>query len=162
MMLLDISNYICQVFLSNLILIICLHRVKLVLIGRVVREAWVQSQDESYQRLKKWYLISSCITLSIIRYVWRVKWSNPGKGVVLFPKCSGYWKGSLQVALDYGCQLYFYIYALPWRLSTLAKEFTAAARIMQSSSNESSTLASGKVSNVNKRTLLLLLLHNTL
>ena len=30
-------------------------------------------------------------------------------------------------------------------LSTLAKEFTAAARIMQSSSNELGTLVSGKV-----------------
>ena len=30
-------------------------------------------------------------------------------------------------------------------LSTLAKEFSAAARIMQSSSNELSTLVSGKV-----------------
>ena len=52
------------------------------------------------------------------------------------------------------CNIY-YIYALPWGLSTLAKEFTAAARIMQSSSNELSTLVSGKIWNVNKRTLLL-------
>ena len=37
------------------------------------------------------------------------------------------------------------LYAPPWGLSTLAKEFTAAARTMQSSSNESSTLVSGKV-----------------
>ena len=33
----------------------------------------------------------------------------------------------------------------PWGWSTLAKEFTAATRIMQSSSNELSTLVSGKV-----------------
>ena len=52
------------------------------------------------------------------------------------------------------------IYAPPWGLSTLAKEFSAAARIMQSSSKESSTLGANRVSNVNKR--LLLLLHNTL
>ena len=32
-------------------------------------------------------------------------------------------------------------------LSTLAKEFSAAARIMQSSSNELSTLVSGKQTN---------------
>ena len=38
-----------------------------------------------------------------------------------------------------------YIYARPFRLSTLVKEFTAAARIMQTSSNELSTLVSGKV-----------------
>ena len=37
------------------------------------------------------------------------------------------------------------IYAPPWGLSTMAKEFTAATRIMQSSSNELSTLVSGKV-----------------
>ena len=37
------------------------------------------------------------------------------------------------------------IYALQWGLSTLAKEFTAADRIMQSSSKELSTLVSGKV-----------------
>ena len=35
------------------------------------------------------------------------------------------------------------------------KEFSAAAHIMQSSSNELSTLVSGKVENVNKRMLLL-------
>ena len=52
---------------------------------------------------KKWY---------DIRYVSRVKWSNPGKGVAPSPtpRCSSYWKGSFQVALDYGCQLYFYLY----------------------------------------------------
>ena len=39
----------------------------------------------------------------------RVKWTNPGKGVVPFPtsRCSSYWKGSLWVTLDYGCQLSF-------------------------------------------------------
>ena len=45
-----------------------------------------------------------CLTLSIIRYVPSVKWSNPGKRVAPFPKprCSSYWKGSLLVAFDYG------------------------------------------------------------
>ena len=32
---------------------------------------------------KKWFLIPPCLTLSIIRYISRVKWSNPGKGVAL-------------------------------------------------------------------------------
>ena len=65
---------------------------------------------------KKWYLIPPCLTLSIIRYVSRVKWSNPGKGVVLspMPRCSSYWKGSLRVTFDYSRQhyllLYIYIY----------------------------------------------------
>ena len=74
----------------------------------MARETWVQSQVESYQRLKKWYLMSPCVTLSIIRYGSRVKWSNPGKGVALFPTpwCSSYRKGSLRVTLDYGRQLY--------------------------------------------------------
>ena len=30
---------------------------------------------------KKWYLMTPCLTLSIIRYRSRVKWVNPGKGV---------------------------------------------------------------------------------
>ena len=76
----------------------------------MARETWVQSQVESYQRLKKWYLMPPCLTLSIIRYGSRVKWSNPGKGVAPFPTswCSSYRKGSLQVTLDYGRQLYFF------------------------------------------------------
>ena len=75
----------------------------------MVWETGVHSQVESYQRLKKWYLMLHCLTLSIIRYRSRVKWSNPGKGVVptLTPRCSSYWKGSLQVTLNYGHQLYF-------------------------------------------------------
>ena len=72
------------------------------------RETRVQSQVESYQRLKKWYLIHPCLTLSIIRSGSRVKWSNPGKGVAPSPtpRFSSYRKGSLQVILDYSCQLY--------------------------------------------------------
>ena len=79
----------------------------------MARETWVQSQVESYQRLKKWYLMPPCLTLSIIRYGSRVKWSNPGKGVAPFPTpwCSSYRKGSLRVTLDYGRQLhFFYLY----------------------------------------------------
>ena len=37
-------------------------------------ETRVQSQVELYQRLKKWYLISPCLFLSIIKHVSRVKW----------------------------------------------------------------------------------------
>ena len=74
----------------------------------MVRDTWVQSQIASYQRLKKWYLIPPCLTLSNIRYVSRVKWSNLGKGVAPSPThwCSSYWKGSLLVTLDYDRQLY--------------------------------------------------------
>ena len=75
----------------------------------MARKTWVQSQVESYQRLKKWYLMPPCLTPSIIRYRSRVKWSNPGKGAAPFPTpwCSSYRKGSLRVTLDYGRQLYF-------------------------------------------------------
>ena len=62
--------------------------------------------------VNKWYLIHLCLILSIIRYVLNIKWSNTGKEVAssLTPRCSTYWKGSLQVTLDYGRQLYLYIY----------------------------------------------------
>ena len=71
-------------------------------------ETCVQSQVASYQRILKWYLIPSCLTLSNTRCVSRVKWSNPRKGVAPSPapRCRRYWKGSLLVALDYSCQLY--------------------------------------------------------
>ena len=46
----------------------------------MVQETWVQSQVVIPKTLK-WYLIPLCLTLSNIRYVSRVKWSNPGKGV---------------------------------------------------------------------------------
>ena len=68
----------------------------------------VQSQVESYQRPKKWYLIQPCLTLSIIKYGSRIKWRNPGNRVAPSPtpRCSSYWKGNLRVTLDYGGQLY--------------------------------------------------------
>ena len=47
----------------------------------VVQEAGVQSQVKSYQRLKIWYLMPPCLTLSIIRCGSRVKWNNPENGV---------------------------------------------------------------------------------
>ena len=45
----------------------------------------------------KWYLIPPFLTLSIIRHLSRVKWSNPGERVAPSPtpQCSSYWKGSL-------------------------------------------------------------------
>ena len=39
----------------------------------------------SYQRLKKWHLMPPCLTLSIIRHISRVKWSNPAKGLAPSP-----------------------------------------------------------------------------
>ena len=69
----------------------------------MVRETWVQSQVASYQKFLKWYLIPPYLTLSNIRYVSRVNWSNPGKGVYL---------GVVVIekgALDYGWHIYIYI-----------------------------------------------------
>ena len=85
---------------------VCISASQWVECSPMVRETWVQSPVESYQRLLKWYLIPPCLTL--IRYVSRGKWSSPGKEVATSPtsQCSSYWKGSLLVALDYGRQLY--------------------------------------------------------
>ena len=71
----------------------------------MAQETWVQSQVESYQRLKKWYLMTPCLTLSIIRYGSRIKWSNPGKRVVPSPTpwCSSW---SLLVTLNNVRQVY--------------------------------------------------------
>ena len=58
------------------------------LVGRVFTNGpgdLVQSQVASYETLLKWYLITPSLTLSNIRYVSRVKWSNPGKGVAPSP-----------------------------------------------------------------------------
>ena len=57
-------------------------------------------------RLKKWYLMPPCLTLSIIRYRSRAKWSNLGKGVAPTPWYSSYRKRSLKVTIDYSRQLY--------------------------------------------------------
>ena len=84
----------------------------------MIRETWVQSQVESYQRLKKWYLIPPCLTHSNIRYVSRVKLSNPGKGVAPSPttRCSSYRKGSqhylLLLILLQLCLLWHYFIGL--------------------------------------------------
>ena len=77
----------------------------------MTRGAGVQAQVESYQRHKKWYLTPPCLTLSIIRYVSRGKWRNPGEGVVpsATPQCRSYWKGRVRVSLDYCRQLTFYL-----------------------------------------------------
>ena len=66
----------------------------------MVRETWDWTQVTSYQRLSKWYLIPPCLTVSNIRYVSRVKWSNPGKWVAPSPttQCSSNQKESLLVA----------------------------------------------------------------
>ena len=47
----------------------------------MVQLTGVQSQIESYQRHKKWYLIPSFLTLSNIRWGSRVEWCDPGNDV---------------------------------------------------------------------------------
>ena len=64
----------------------------------------------SHAKDSKMELDTSLIN-SIIMYVSRVKWNNPGKEVTPSPasRCSSNCKRSLLVALDYGCQLYLHI-----------------------------------------------------
>ena len=50
----------------------------------------------------------------------------------------------MHVSLSMLIYIYIYVCVFIRGLSTLAKEFTAATRIMQSSSNELSTLVPGK------------------
>ena len=68
----------------------------------IARKTGVQSQVESYQRLKKCYLIPPRLTPCIIRWGSRVKWINPGDGVAPSPtlRCVSYWKGILRVTLN--------------------------------------------------------------
>ena len=62
-----------------------------------------------------------CLTLSIIRYGLKVKWGIPVKGVAPSPTpwCCSYQKGSLQVTLDYGRQLYLLTYIVDKILENL-------------------------------------------
>ena len=88
----------------------------------MAQKTGIRFQVESCQKLLKWYLIPPFLTLCIIKYISRVMWSHPGKGIAPFPTrwCSSYWKGSLWVTFDYSRQLYFYINANmdPWWVGT--------------------------------------------
>ena len=81
----------------------------------ISQEARVQSQIESYQRFKIWYLMLACL-LNKQHYKIQSKVEsyqrNQGKGEAPSPthQCCSYWKRSLQVALDNSHQLYLYIY----------------------------------------------------
>ena len=79
---------------------------------------------------QKWNLMPLCFRLDIIRYVSKVKWSNPGKGVArsLTPRCSSYWKGSLPVTLDYTRQLFLYIYCHPQTDCFVVSQLFSVAR----------------------------------
>ena len=75
-----------------------------------------------------------CLTLNIIRYVSRVKWRNPGKGVAPSPtlRCSSYWKRSLRVDLDYRNQLYFYFYLMVFQSSLSENKSPQVSRTLLS------------------------------
>ena len=78
----------------------------------MARETWVQSQVESYQRLKKWYLMPPCLTLSIIkvRIKGKVEQSRErSRAHPLYLGVVSYRKGSLRVPLDY-INYYHYYY----------------------------------------------------
>ena len=57
-------------------------------------------------KTQKCYLRPPCLTLSIIRYGYRVKWCHPGKGVASSSMCSSYQKRNLRITLNYSRQLY--------------------------------------------------------
>ena len=75
--------------------------------------------------LQKWYLTLPCFALSIIRYVSRVKLSNPGKGVIPFPtpRCSSYWKrvfGSLTTTVAKFIYIYHHVTLSAWIFLTVS------------------------------------------
>ena len=75
----------------------------------MARETGVQSQVESYQRLKKCYLISPCLTQHYkVRIKGKVEQSKE-RSSALFetPWPIWYRKGNLWVAVDDGRQLYY-------------------------------------------------------
>ena len=120
----------------------------------MVREIRDQSQVESYQKLKKWYLVRLCLTLSIIRYGSRVTWSDLGNWVAPSPtpRCSSYWKGSLQVTLDNFTCFFIWFQAI---VSNICENFVArcnvcardthAYNILLSSSFYQNTSDTGKI-----------------
>ena len=76
----------------------------------------------------KWYLIPPCLALSNIRYVSRVKWSNPGKGVAPSPtpRCSSYWKGAFWSPSTTVANFTYYFILHPqleeWHVNLIIKE----------------------------------------
>ena len=65
-------------------------------------------------KTKKMVLDASLLNTQHYKYVSRVKWSNPGKGVTPSPtpRCSSYRKGSLRVTLDYSRHLYLLMFQM--------------------------------------------------
>ena len=98
------------------------------IIVRMFAKCPVQSQVMSYQRLKKWYLMPPCLTLSIIRYRSKVKGGKPGKRAAPSSTlwCSSYRKGRLGVTLDNGLiYIYIYLYGLIYHARTITSAYYA-------------------------------------
>ncbi len=57
---------------------------------------WKICKYDGMPKSEKWYLIPPCLTLRIIRYGSRVKWSNPGKGVAPSPGVVAIEKGAFR------------------------------------------------------------------
>ena len=80
-------TFLCSFFLKEFLALDPTEYEKVFLIDFMVEcspmawETGVQSLVKSYKRLKKWYLIPTCLKLNIMRYFSRVKWRNLGKGV---------------------------------------------------------------------------------
>ena len=96
------NETVCLWMTIYIYIYIYIYMVLLVECSPMAQKTGVWSQVESYQRPQKRYLITPFLTLSTIRYVSRVKWSNPEKGVASYSTswCS-YWKWKLWVAFDY-------------------------------------------------------------
>ena len=73
-------------------------------ISPVAQETRVQSQVESYQRLKKMVLDTTLLTTQHYKVRIKCKWSNLRKGVAPFltHRCSSYWKGGPSCLPYYG------------------------------------------------------------
>ena len=69
----------------------------------MTQETEVQFQVESYQRLKQMVLDASLLNTQHYKVWIKSKGNTPGKGVAPSPtpQYSSYWKGNLQVTLDY-------------------------------------------------------------
>ena len=72
----------------------------------MARETGVQLQVKLYQRLKNWYLMPPCLTLSIIRYASRIKWNNPV--VLAIEKGTFVWPST--TVANFTSLIYIYIY----------------------------------------------------
>ena len=80
-----------QVFVLYIYIYIYIYIYKVPDIGLAVRVFAIRPGDlglfpgRVIPKTQKWYLMPPCLTLGIIRYGSRVKWSNPGKGVAPSP-----------------------------------------------------------------------------